>query len=555
MSYCHLNNSNSNCTLPSGSNPGINFSAGFGTLPGNLIRSRVDAAACLTGASPRPNLTAASGSMSVTGTTINATVTVTNNGAASAAAATIGYYLSTDASLSSGDYLFTTRALPALANGITSSGIVVNMDLSTVSGIPAGTYYVIFFIDKDNVIVESNESDNIFYWNSPQVTLTSSCNAPSAGQISATTITANSARLNCSITGVAQYDWQYRRTGTTTWTAVTEGTANFFNITGLTANAGYEFQARVQCGTTWSGWSPSVTFTTLTVCNAPTSTQTSTTNITATAARLNCSVTGVTQYDWQYRRTGVTTWTDLPEGSSNLYNLSGLLSGTGYEFQVRTRCGTTNWSGWSPTRTFTTTALACSTPTTTQLTASNITTTTARLNHSISGYSSYNWRYRRNGTTTWTTVETTTNFLNITGLTRNTRYDFQARVFCNNAWTAWAATKTFTTANTGALQGGNEPTTSGTLPTTEAINVDFELKAYPSPATDYVSLEFRVEEESQMRVALYDLTGKQLTSIPLGIFTPGTYTTQVPLENVHSGIYLLEMTGNQASKRIKIVVQ
>ncbi|MFN7117970.1 MAG: M12 family metallo-peptidase [Saprospiraceae bacterium] len=739
MSYCHLNGNTSNCTLPSGSNPGVNLSAGFGQLPGDLIRNRVNNASCLEGASPRPNLTVASGGLSTNGSVVNANITVTNNGGAAADSTTVGFYLSTDFAFSPIDYLFATRTVPALANGATSGNIVVNMDVSSVNGIPPGVYYIIFFIDKDNTVGESNENDNIFYWNSPQVVLAGTCPAPTSSQLTVTNITTNSARfncsmtgvsqydwqyrlvgaaswtgvmegvnnyynasglvagaayefqtrvrcdttwsiwspslvfsttaascaaptttqisasnitsnaarlnctvtgvtqydwqyrvvgtttwvavaegtsnffnlsnlaastnyefqvrvlcnttwsswsasrtfttsaavcnapattqlsasnilstsaqLNCTLTGVTQYDWQYRRTGTTTWTALPEGTAATYNLTGLTASASYEFQARVQCGTVWSAWSASVTFTTAAPCNAPSSTQTSTSNITTTAARLNCSVTGVTQYDWQYRRTGTTTWSDLPEGSSNFYDLGSLTPGTGYEFQVRVRCGATQWSNWSASRSFTTTTLTCARPTTSQITATAITGTTAQLNHTLSGYSSYGWRYRRSGTSLWTTLPNTiSNFTNLTGLSRNTRYEFQVQVFCNNAWTSWSAGKTFTTASSFDEPGANA--LAGTMPSSPGgVNAEWELKAYPQPATDILSIEFRVHQESPLHAAIYDLTGKVVKTIPLGVFTPGTYTSQVTVESLHPGIYLLQVIGNEYNKQVKIVIQ
>ncbi|MDX1941912.1 MAG: M12 family metallo-peptidase [Saprospiraceae bacterium] len=559
MSYCHLSGNTTSCTLPSGSNPGVNFTAGFGTLPGDLIRNRVDVAACLSGATPRPNLTAGSGSLTVNGTSINATITVTNNGTASAGASTVGYYLSTDNIFHATDYLFTTRSASALANGATSTDIIVNMDLSTVIGIPTGTYYILFSIDKDNVVSESNENDNIFYWNSPQVTIQGSCIAPSASQISATNITTNSARFNCTVTGVSQYDWQYRIVGSATWINVAEGSSNFYDAIGLTAGAAYEFQSRVRCGTTtWSIWSSSFVFTTTAAtCNAPTSTQISASNITSSGAQLNCSVTGVNQYDWQYRRSGTTTWTSLPEGAANVYNVTGLTSNTSYEFQARVRCGTTTWSNWSPSRTFTTTALSCSRPTTSQISATNITNTTVRLNHSLNGYSSYGWRYRRSGTSAWTTLAaTTTNYRDVTGLTRNTRYEFQVQVFCNNAWTTWSSSRTFTTTNTAGLPSEDELIVEGILlPSNEDIALDLNLKAYPQPANDELSLEFRIIQESQLQVNIFDLTGKLLKTIPLGDFTPGTYTSQIPLNQLRPGIYLLQMTGNQQLQRIKILIQ
>jgi len=49
MSYCHLDPKWTNSCSLSNSNPGINFAAGFGQQPGNLIRAKVANASCLSG--------------------------------------------------------------------------------------------------------------------------------------------------------------------------------------------------------------------------------------------------------------------------------------------------------------------------------------------------------------------------------------------------------------------------------------------------------------------------------------------------------------------------
>ena len=49
MSYCHLDPKWTNSCSLSSSNPGINFAAGFGPQPGNLIRAKVANASCLSG--------------------------------------------------------------------------------------------------------------------------------------------------------------------------------------------------------------------------------------------------------------------------------------------------------------------------------------------------------------------------------------------------------------------------------------------------------------------------------------------------------------------------
>lgn len=93
-------------------------------------------------------------------------------------------------------------------------------------------------------------------------------------------------------------------------------------------------------------------------CAAPTTAQLSVTNITATSVRLNCSVSGVQAYDWRYRPIGAASWIDLPGGTNNFYNLSGLTANTAYEFSASVRCGASTWSNWSAALSFNTTGAA-----------------------------------------------------------------------------------------------------------------------------------------------------------------------------------------------------
>gem|GEM_PF-576382 len=90
------------------------------------------------------------------------------------------------------------------------------------------------------------------------------CPAPSTAQISATNVTANSATLNCSLSGYAQYDWRYRPSSAGTWIDLNSTSVNYVQISNLAAATTYEFQVSVRCANgSWSTWSGSKTFTTL----------------------------------------------------------------------------------------------------------------------------------------------------------------------------------------------------------------------------------------------------------------------------------------------------
>ena len=119
-----------------------------------------------------PNLDFASGtgSLSVTGTSIDLAVTVINNGSDNAGASVLGYYLSPDYSITTTpNYLIGSDAVATLAVGATSAE-TFTADVAAMS-VPCGTYYIFFCIDHLDQIAESNEYDNDWYFTSPQVTI------------------------------------------------------------------------------------------------------------------------------------------------------------------------------------------------------------------------------------------------------------------------------------------------------------------------------------------------------------------------------------------------
>ncbi len=273
---------------------------------------------------------------------------------------------------------------------------------------------------------------------------TATCTAPTTNQLSATNITTTSASLNCSVGGMQSYEWNVRAAGASTWSPLTATSTGIKNITGLLAASNYEYRVRVWCNaTTWSDWSSTKTFTTANAvsCNPPAPTQISTSSIMHTSAVLNCTVPGALAYDWKFRLVGG-NWFDLDQTNSGSSDLFLLNSGTSYEFAVRVKCTSTTWSDWSAGKIFTT--LSCSTPSTSQLSATNVTYTSATLNCSLFGVQYYRWAYIENGT--WIYLNATSSgFTNISDLLAGTTYQFAVAVSCDgNTWTNWVY-KTFTT--------------------------------------------------------------------------------------------------------------
>lgn len=108
----------------------------------------------------------------IQGATTTASCTVKNQGGADAGASNLKYYLSTDASYSTGDVLLGTDAVAALTAG---SSVAVSEVLTIPAVTTVGTYYILFFADADAAVAEGNETNNVGY---VQISVTSASGSP-----------------------------------------------------------------------------------------------------------------------------------------------------------------------------------------------------------------------------------------------------------------------------------------------------------------------------------------------------------------------------------------
>ncbi len=99
----------------------------------------------------------------IPGSPINITDTTKNNGTGTAGASTTKFYWSANNTLDAGDTLLGSRAVPALAAGATNTGTTTVTVPANACAAGVGTYYVIAKADADNVIAETNETNNTKY--------------------------------------------------------------------------------------------------------------------------------------------------------------------------------------------------------------------------------------------------------------------------------------------------------------------------------------------------------------------------------------------------------
>lgn len=182
-----------------------------------------------------------------------------------------------------------------------------------------------------------------------------------------------------------------------------------------------------------------------TPCSIPDVNMFATTNITTSSATVSWpAVSGAVSYNVQYRvRNSGSAYSQSISTASNSLTLSGLSANTNYEFIVMTVC----WGGssaFSSSGWFTTQQLpACGTPSALAATTTGVTATlswTGGTNNT-----SFSMRYRRVGSTLWTSSITSVSPVTVSGLTPGTNYEFQVAGICTSGQSIFSAARQFAT--------------------------------------------------------------------------------------------------------------
>ena len=364
------------------------------------------------------------------------------------------------------------------------------------------------------------------YYNAP------ACSTPTG--LTTQEITSSSAKMKWLQVGSASsYNVRYRKTGTTTWTT----SSTYYNelvANSLQPSSSYEFQVQTICNSQTSNFSTTSSFTTL----APpcgNATGLTTQNITHNSAKFVwSSISGVTSYNVRYRLNGTTNWTSATTNLNEL-NVSALSASSTYEFQVQSVCGAQN-STFSSSSTFTTLAPPCGIPT--GLFSQDITHNSAKMKWpQVTGATSYNVKYRKTGTTTWTTTLTYFNELVVSTLEPLTTYEFQVQTTCETSTSNYSALCTFSTtaipcSNPTSLSFGNLTSSGATVSwvggsTATSYNVRYRVTGTTTWTNTTSSTNSKVLSGLTPSTN-YECQVQTVCSSVQSSFTSGTFTTLAP---------------------------
>ena len=155
--------------------------------------------------------------------------------------------------------------------------------------------------------------------------------------------------------------------------------------------------------------------------------------------------------------------------------------------------------------------------------------------NAVSGASSYQMRYRPQGSTgSWTTKNTTSTSTTATGLANNSAYDAEVRTICGSNQSAWVATVINVAVGT---RLGNVPA----------------ILVYPNPVQDIFTVEFTAVESERVNIRLMDIAGKTVRSWNAYSTVEEGYL-DIPVQELKNGIYILQITDDSGFQHIEKVV-
>ena len=77
---------------------------------------------------------------------------------------------------------------------------------------------------------------------------------------------------------------------------------------------------------------------------------------------------------------------------------------------------------------------------------------------------------------------------------------------------------------------------------------------YPNPARTLTKLDFSIAESGMVNLNLYDALGKKVRDLVNDTLPPGSYSINIPLADLESGVYVYKMKFMGKEKSLKMIV-
>lgn len=378
--------------------------------------------------------------------------------------------------------------------------------------------------------------------------------------------------------GSASNQFRYKPVDDTDWLYTAREDSYFRFLNNLNPGTTYEFQVSHECQPDqWTDYSESSFFMTTgtpddggggTDCETVNSENLYTSSIGDSYVYLYSSQPyGNVNNRFRYKADSASDWTET-DVSNNYYRfLSGLNSGTQFEFQVSHECSTDNWSDWSASEYFTTTGTTggegddCEALGAGSIYTSSTTSSFTYL-YTLQPYGnvSNQFRYRPVGGASWTLTDESNNYYrSVGGLASDTEFEFQVRHECSAGnWSDYSASQFFTTLangpNTISSSSQEWRTDHSKILTYEELELrlmkSFSVEAYPNPVMNVLNVEPSQPFQDNDMIIINDMMGRLIQEFKVN---EGDTQARIDFSNMSNGVYFIEISSGDEKTVQKII--
>jgi hypothetical protein len=107
--------------------------------------------------------------------------------------------------------------------------------------------------------------------------------------------------------------------------------------------------------------------------------------------------------------------------------------------------------------------------------------------------------------------------------------------------------------NTGLMNGNINYTPSPNATKELSENIEF-LSTYPNPSSGITRVSFSITQKGNVAVSIYDVTGKELSSIVDENLAGGTHTFLFDTKDLKDGVYFVNFVTQQTSMTQRLIV-
>jgi hypothetical protein len=240
-------------------------------------------------------------------------------------------------------------------------------------------------------------------------------------------------------------------------------------------------------------------------------------------------------YQVKYRLKGTAAWSTTGTSSSQR-SVANLQTKKYYQYKVRAQCADESWSDYTAVTTFYTSQ--CSAPTGVASIYLDNTRMRVRWDNNPNEIKG-KVRYRVAGTSTWTTQNSANgnNYLYVNNLPANATIQYRVRSNCDgNDWSEYSPLMTHDL---------NPPRLAQ-----EAVLEN--IKLYPNPAKEVLTVEFETENGEEANIIITDNLGKTIRS-QNNTYTEGIQKEIIDVANLTNGYYFITIRSNDSIETQKFM--